>query len=99
MSNGLDPDQDQHFAGPDLDPNCLQRLSADNASSQRVKNLHLQLKTLSCTSFFVRLNLSKQIWYFSCMVPLQIVMHGISEVLASTRVVPALVTLGNDPEM
>ena len=33
------------------------------------------------------------------LVPLQIVMHGISEVLASTRVIPALVTLGNDPEM
>ena len=28
LSNGLDPDQDQHFVGPDLGPNCLQRLSA-----------------------------------------------------------------------
>ena len=26
MSNGLDPDQDQHSVGPDLGPNCLQRL-------------------------------------------------------------------------
>ena len=25
VSNGLDPDQDQHFVGPDLGPNCLQR--------------------------------------------------------------------------
>ena len=33
MSNGLDSDQDQHFVGPDLDPNCLQRLSADDLSS------------------------------------------------------------------
>ena len=26
MSNGLDPDQDRHFVGPDLGPNSLQRL-------------------------------------------------------------------------
>ena len=31
VSNGLDPDQDPH-SGPDLGPNCLQRLSADNKS-------------------------------------------------------------------
>ena len=38
MSNSLDPDQARHFVGPDLDPNCLQRLSADDESSrQRVK--------------------------------------------------------------
>ena len=28
--NGLDPDQDPHSVCPDLGPNCLQRLSADN---------------------------------------------------------------------
>ena len=37
MSNSLDPDQAQHFVGPDLGPTCLQRLSADDTSSQRVK--------------------------------------------------------------
>ena len=37
MSNSLDPDQDRHFVGPDLGPNCLQRLSADDPSKQRVK--------------------------------------------------------------
>ena len=36
MSNSLDPDQARHFVGPDLGPNCLQRLSADNTSRQRV---------------------------------------------------------------
>ena len=37
VSNGLDPDQDQHFVGPDLGPNCLQSLSAGNfASKERV---------------------------------------------------------------
>ena len=29
-SKSLDPDQAQHFVGPDLDPNCLQRLSEDD---------------------------------------------------------------------
>ena len=32
VSNSLDPDQAQRFVGPDLGPNCLQRLSADNTS-------------------------------------------------------------------
>ena len=31
-SNGLDPDQDQQSVGPDLGPNCFQRLSADDKS-------------------------------------------------------------------
>ena len=30
VSNGLDPDEDRHFVGPDLSPNCLQRLLADD---------------------------------------------------------------------
>ena len=34
MSNSLDPDQAQHFVGPDLGPNCLQRLSVDIASKK-----------------------------------------------------------------
>ena len=40
--SGLDPDQDRCFVGPDLGPNCLQRLSADAkvfASKERV-NIH-----------------------------------------------------------
>ena len=32
VSNSLNPDQAQHFVGPDLGPNCLQRLSADYKS-------------------------------------------------------------------
>ena len=32
VANGLDPDQDRHFVGPDLGPNCLQSLSADDKS-------------------------------------------------------------------
>ena len=30
VSNSLDPDQDRHYVSPDLGPNCLQRLSADD---------------------------------------------------------------------
>ena len=33
VSNGLDPDQDRQNVDPDLCPNCLQMLSADNKSS------------------------------------------------------------------
>ena len=32
VSNSLDPDQYRHSVDPDLGPNCLQRLSADNRS-------------------------------------------------------------------
>ena len=32
VSNSLDPDQDSHFVGPDLGPNYLQELSADDKS-------------------------------------------------------------------
>ena len=35
----MDPDQARCFVGPDLGPNCLQRLSADNTSRQRYQNL------------------------------------------------------------
>ena len=39
VSNGLDPDKDRRAVGPDLGPNCLQRLSADD------KNCRLQRKS------------------------------------------------------
>ena len=37
VSDRMDPDQSQRFVyvGPDLGPNCLQRLSADNTSRSR----------------------------------------------------------------
>ena len=37
-SNGLDPDQDRPCVGPDLGPNCLQKVSADDTRSQLDKN-------------------------------------------------------------
>ena len=44
VSNILDPDQAPHFVGPDLGPNCLQRLSADNTSRQRVEGVRNRRK-------------------------------------------------------
>ena len=32
VNNNLGPDLARHFVEPDLDPNCLQRLSADDKS-------------------------------------------------------------------
>ena len=48
MSNSLDPDQAgqiqaRPFVGPDLGPNCLPRLSADDNGRQRVKEQQLSL--------------------------------------------------------
>ena len=37
MSDSLDPDQARLNVGPDLGPNCLHRLSADDTSRYRVK--------------------------------------------------------------
>ena len=34
VSNSLDPHQAGHFVGPDLGPNCLQKLSADIAGEE-----------------------------------------------------------------
>ena len=42
MSNVLDPDQDRQNVGPDLDPNRLQRLSADDKNAEFNQPLSLQ---------------------------------------------------------
>ena len=42
MSNSLDPDQARRFVGPDLGPNCLPRLSADDTGRQRVNDQNRQ---------------------------------------------------------
>ena len=36
MSNSLVPDQARLYVGPDLGPNCLQKLSADDTSRYKV---------------------------------------------------------------
>ena len=40
MSNSLDPDLDRHNVGPDLGPNCLQKLSAKVALARNKLNTH-----------------------------------------------------------
>ena len=56
MSNGLDPDQNRKNASPDLGPSCLQSISADNTSRQRVLTLciletpkQVLLQTVKCS--------------------------------------------------
>ena len=41
MSNSLDPEQAQHFVGPGLGLNCLQKLSADDTIGLKVKRPRL----------------------------------------------------------
>ena len=45
MSNSLDPDQAGCFVGPDLGPNCLQRLSIDDKSCN-VLSLLIRVQTV-----------------------------------------------------
>ena len=40
LSKGLDPDQARQFVGPDLGPNCLHILSADDISVGKELNMH-----------------------------------------------------------
>ena len=40
MSNSLNPDQAGHFVGPDFDPNCLQKTSADKLVGKTL-NIHV----------------------------------------------------------
>ena len=39
MSNSLVPDQVRRFVGPDLGPNCLPKLSADDTGRQRFNSI------------------------------------------------------------
>ena len=41
MSNSLYPDQAQHFVGPDLGPDCLQRISARLSSADDIQKMPL----------------------------------------------------------
>ena len=54
MSNSLDPDRARQNVGPDLVPNCLQRLSADDTSRQRVHVFQINLfQTRGYKTFFM----------------------------------------------
>ena len=43
-SYSLDPDQARHLDGPDLGPNCLQRLSADGTGSLSGEELIIEVE-------------------------------------------------------
>ena len=57
VSNCLDPDQDRHYVGPDLGPNCLLKLSADDKSPLASKELRerINLKQISFSQIISRL--------------------------------------------
>ena len=50
MSNNLDPDQAQHFVGPDLDPNCFQRFQADATSRLGYNPLYMETSFMSTST-------------------------------------------------
>ena len=53
MSNSLDPDQARRIVGPDLGPNCLPKLSADDTGRQRVnQNATSWIRNFKSLSFF-----------------------------------------------
>ena len=52
MSNGLDQDQNRRSVRPDLGPNCLQRLSADNTRSGVQVTYHGQLEIFTFAAVF-----------------------------------------------
>ena len=56
VSNGLDPDQDRRFVGPDLGPKCLQWLSKVPTNKERVKT-----KFISEGIFLITLILKKKL--------------------------------------
>ena len=65
VSNSLDPDQAGHFVGPDLVPNCLQRLSADNKMSFKLfaKVITRQQKSaLACKEVNTKLLVETTFW-------------------------------------
>ena len=57
VSNSLESDQAGHIVGPDLGPNCLQKLSADDTVRWRVK-VRRNLKMTSA---------AKSRWHFTCL--------------------------------
>ena len=63
MSNSFDQDQDRHNVGPDLGPNCLQRLSAEDQSCPSMERGNKNYATemgFSCFDIFERKKLKAQ---------------------------------------
>ena len=68
MSNSMETDQARHFVGPDLDPNCLQCLSADDKSKKSMRResiltlcmLGIHVSVVVCCLFFFKINFSEK---------------------------------------
>ena len=58
MSNSLDLDQARRFVGPDLGPNCLPRLTADDTGRQRVEDFFCYLISVKAAGFLCVLGIS-----------------------------------------
>ena len=56
VSKILGPNQARQNVGPDLDPNCLQRLSADDTSKQRGKQEYRKYCPQSSSEQYVAMN-------------------------------------------
>ena len=52
VSNSLDPDQAWHSLGPDLGPNCLQRLLSDDTRGKEFKNPFTKARVFASLSNF-----------------------------------------------
>ena len=61
MSNNLDPDQVQRIVGPDLGPNCLPRLSADETGRQELRNYDTWSR--ACKTFFILMSAEHEIYH------------------------------------
>ena len=60
VTNGLNPDQDRPSVGPDLGPNCLQRLSAEELfACLEIFMIFCHLLTFFSKSTFSKKNLSR----------------------------------------
>ena len=44
MSNGLDPDQDRRFVGPDLGPNCFKKYQQTTKIAASIESVKVQTK-------------------------------------------------------
>ena len=67
VSNSLDPDGTLRIVGPDLGPNCLQRLTAGKTSRERAKPLELYSQLFSTD--FIEQKFSNFVKYIILKVP------------------------------
>ena len=65
VSNSLDPDQARQNVGPDLGPNCMQRLSADDTGRQKaMRNISEPLTFIRNYFNNIRRNISISSYYY-----------------------------------